>query len=121
PELFDHRPRDEGIGPFAIEIGRRVAEEAVAVGVHLQDARAGSERQIVAVGSVELAALILILGPTALAAAVLAAALALAAAVAISLIAAPLASALVAAVVLPSAESTAGPLLLTHARENPKS
>jgi hypothetical protein len=37
------------------------------------------------------------------------------------LVAAPLASALAAVVVLSSAISTAGPLLLTHARENPKS
>jgi hypothetical protein len=125
-ELFDHRPGDEGIGPLTIEIGRRVAEKAVAVGVHLEDARSGGQRQIVAVGAVELAALILVLGPPTLAAAVLTAPLALTAAagaMAIALVAsAALASALAATVViLPSAESTAGPLLLTHARENPKS
>ena len=95
--------------------------------MHLEDARASRQRQIVAVGAVELAALILELRAPPLAAAVLTAPLALAlaaaATVTIALIAAAaLASALAATVVvLPSAESTAGPLLLTHARENPKS
>jgi hypothetical protein len=122
-ELFDHRPRDEGIGPFTIEIGRRIAEEPVAVGVHLENARASRQRQIVAVGAVEFAALVLILGPPALLTAAVLAPLALTAAVAIALVAAPLASAsaLAAIIVLSSAISTARPLLLTHARENPKS
>ena len=48
-ELLDHRAGHEGIGPLAREIGCRVAEEAVAVGVHFQHAGAGHERQRLAV------------------------------------------------------------------------
>ena len=48
-ELFDHRAGHEGIGPLAGEIGCRIAEEAVTVGVHFEHARAGDERQRLAV------------------------------------------------------------------------
>ena len=48
-ELLDHRAGHEGIGPLAGEVGCRVAEEAVAVGVHFEHAGAGHERQRLAV------------------------------------------------------------------------
>ena len=48
-ELLDHRAGHEGIGPLAGVVGRRVAEEAVAVGVHFEHAGAGLERQRLAV------------------------------------------------------------------------
>jgi hypothetical protein len=41
--LFDHRPWDEGIGSFACEIGGRVAEETVPVGVHFEHPGSGDE------------------------------------------------------------------------------
>ena len=44
-ELLDHRAGHEGIGPLAGEVGGRVAEEAVAVGVHFEHARAGYQRE----------------------------------------------------------------------------
>ena len=37
-ELLDHRAGHERVGPLAREIVPRIAEEAVAVGVHFQDA-----------------------------------------------------------------------------------
>ena len=75
-ELLDHRAGHEGIGPLAVEVGRRVAEEAVAVGVHFQHARAGGQRQQVAVvlRLVLAAALVLAVGAPALLAAAAAAA-----------------------------------------------
>ena len=48
-ELLDHRARHERVGPLAGEIGGRIAEEAVAVGVHFQHAGTGDEGQCVAV------------------------------------------------------------------------
>ncbi len=49
PELLDHRARHEGVRAFAREVGGRVAEKAVAVGVHLEHAGAGDEREGLAV------------------------------------------------------------------------
>jgi hypothetical protein len=48
-EFLDHRAGHKGIGAFAGEIAGRIAQEAVAVGVHLQDARARHERQRLAI------------------------------------------------------------------------
>ncbi len=48
-ELFDHCAGHKGIGAFACEVGLRVAEKAVTVGVHFEHAGAGYERQVISV------------------------------------------------------------------------
>ena len=49
-EFLDHRAGHKGIGAFAGEVVVGSAEEAVAVGVHFQDAGAGLERISAAAG-----------------------------------------------------------------------
>ena len=61
-ELLDHRAGHERIGSLAGEVGRRVAEEAVAVGVHFEHARAGDERQRFAVVRIFVFEIVLAIG-----------------------------------------------------------
>ena len=80
PKLLDHRAGHERIGSLAGEVGAGVAEEAVAVGVHFEHARAGDQRQGLAVfvrlelGAAILAVLLLAVGSTTSAASTTAAA-----------------------------------------------
>jgi hypothetical protein len=49
PELLNHRAWHEGVGSLACEVSPRIAKEAVTVRVHLKHARAGNQRQGIAI------------------------------------------------------------------------
>src|SRR5205814_645229 len=48
-ELLDHRAGHEGVGSLAREVGLRIAQKAVPVGMHFEHARSAHERQRLAI------------------------------------------------------------------------